>query len=152
VSATPPPTGFNSQAGHSTLHSTALLLVQPYSTYVHVLQHHSSRFFCILAIFRKKIHVWTLKNFNCIFGPFARRHRLWRRGTAALAQPGRRGVDVAPSSAPQILAPSSVVLSTVLLQRDSINLSSSVGGAQGFEPWGWGFDPYNSHRFFLSFK
>jgi hypothetical protein len=53
---------------------------------------------------------------------------------AALAQPGRRGVDVAPSSAPQILAPSSVVLSTVLLQRDSINLSSSVGGAQGFEP------------------
>ena len=53
---------------------------------------------------------------------------------ATLAQPGCRGVDVAPSSAPQILAPSSVVLSTVLLQRDSINLSSSVGGAQGFEP------------------
>jgi hypothetical protein len=37
------PTGFNSQAGHSTLHSTALLLVQPYCTYVHVLQHHSSQ-------------------------------------------------------------------------------------------------------------
>ena len=35
---------------------------------------------------------------------------------AALAQPGRRGVDVAPSSAPQILAPSSVVLLTYLLQ------------------------------------
>jgi hypothetical protein len=32
---------------------------------------------------------------------------------AALAQPGRRGVDVAPSSAPQILASSSVVLSIV---------------------------------------
>jgi hypothetical protein len=53
---------------------------------------------------------------------------------AALAQPGRRGVDVAPSSAPQILAPSSVVLLTVLLQRSSTNLSSSVGGAQGFKP------------------
>jgi hypothetical protein len=37
----------------------------------------------------------------------------------ALAQPGRRGVDVAPSSAPHILALSSVVLSTVLLQRNS---------------------------------
>jgi hypothetical protein len=47
----------------------------------------------------------------------------------ALAQPGRRGIDVAPSSAPQILAPSSVVLSTVLLQRSSTKLSSSVGGA-----------------------
>jgi hypothetical protein len=53
---------------------------------------------------------------------------------ASLAQPGRRGVDVAPSSAPQILAPSSVILSTVLLQRNSIKLSSSVGGAQGFKP------------------
>jgi hypothetical protein len=99
------------------------------------------RIFCILAIFQKKIPVWTLENFKCIFGPFtrrhslwrrgntARRHRLWRRGTAALAQPGRRGVDVAPSSAPQILAPSSVVLSTVFLQKNRINLSSSVGGA-----------------------
>jgi hypothetical protein len=53
---------------------------------------------------------------------------------AALAQPGRRGVDVAPSSAPQILAPSSVVLSTVLLQINSTKLFSSVGGAQGFKP------------------
>jgi hypothetical protein len=53
---------------------------------------------------------------------------------AALAQLGRRSVDVAPSSAPQILAPSSVVLLTVLLQRNSTKPSSSVGGAQGFKP------------------
>jgi hypothetical protein len=58
---------------------------------------------------------------------------------AALAQPGRRGVDVAPSS---------VVLSTVLLQRNSINLSSSVGGAQSFKSLGWGFKPYNLPNFF----
>jgi hypothetical protein len=53
---------------------------------------------------------------------------------AALAQTGRRGVDVAPSSAPQILAPSSVVLSTVLLQKNSTKPSSSVGATQGFKP------------------
>jgi hypothetical protein len=47
----------------------------------------------------------------------------------ASAQPGRRGVDVAPSSAPQILAPSSVVLLTVLLQRSGTKSFSSVGGA-----------------------
>jgi hypothetical protein len=33
--------------------------------------------------FWKKIHVWTLKNFNVIFGPFARRHSQWRRGNTA---------------------------------------------------------------------
>jgi hypothetical protein len=42
-----------------------------------------AEFFCILAILRKKIHVYILKNFNVIFGPFARRHRLWRRGNTA---------------------------------------------------------------------
>jgi hypothetical protein len=26
----------------------------------------------------KKIHVWTLENFNVIFGPFTRRRSLWR--------------------------------------------------------------------------
>jgi hypothetical protein len=87
-----------------------------------------AEFFCILAILRKKIHVYILKNFNVIFGPFARRHRLWRRGNTArrhslwrrgtcyVATIRTRGVDVAPSSAPQILAPSSVVLLTFLLE------------------------------------
>ena len=79
------------------------------------------RIFYILALPRKKIHVWTLENFNVIFGPSARRHRQWRRGNTArrhslwrrgicyAGTPERRGADVAPSSAPQILAPSSVV-------------------------------------------
>jgi hypothetical protein len=67
---------------------------------------------------------------------------------AALAQPGRRDVDMAPSSALRILAPSSVVLLTVLLQKNSTKPSSSVGGAQGFKLWGWGFKPYNSPGFF----
>jgi hypothetical protein len=31
----------------------------------------------------EKNHVWTLENFNVIFGPFARRHSLWRRGNTA---------------------------------------------------------------------
>jgi hypothetical protein len=35
-------------------------------------------FFCILALSRTKNYVWILKNFNVIFGPFARRHSLWR--------------------------------------------------------------------------
>jgi hypothetical protein len=48
---------------------------------------------------------------------------------AVSAQPERRDVDVAPSSAPQIMAPSSVVLSTVLLQRSRTKPSSLVGGA-----------------------
>jgi hypothetical protein len=42
-----------------------------------------ARIFYILALLRKKIHVWTLKNFNDIFGPFARRHSQWRRGNTA---------------------------------------------------------------------
>jgi ribonuclease HI len=70
------------------------------------------RFFCILILSWKKILVWTLENFNVIFGPFARRrrlwrrvntarrHRLWRRGTYCAGTNGRRGADVAPSSAP----------------------------------------------------
>jgi hypothetical protein len=29
-------------------------------------------FFCILALSQEKNHVWTLKKFNVIFGPFAR--------------------------------------------------------------------------------
>jgi hypothetical protein len=36
------------------------------------------RIFCILALSRKKNHVWTLEKINVIFGPFARCHRLWR--------------------------------------------------------------------------
>jgi hypothetical protein len=71
-----------------------------------------NRIFCILILHRKKIHVWTLENFNVIFGPFtrrcslwrrgntARRHRLWRRGTCCVGTNGRRGADVVPSSAP----------------------------------------------------
>jgi hypothetical protein len=43
----------------------------------------AARIFCILTIFRKKEHVWTLKNFNSIFRLFARRHSLWRRGNTA---------------------------------------------------------------------
>jgi hypothetical protein len=41
------------------------------------------RIFCILVLHRKKIHVWTLENFNVIFGPFIRRRSLWRRGNTA---------------------------------------------------------------------
>ena len=71
-----------------------------------------ARIFCILVLHRKKIHVWTLENFNVIFGPFTRRrslwrrgntarsHRLWRRGTCCVGTNGRRGADVVPSSAP----------------------------------------------------
>jgi hypothetical protein len=40
-------------------------------------------FFCILALSRKKNNVWILENFSVIFGPFARRHRLWRRSNTA---------------------------------------------------------------------
>jgi hypothetical protein len=70
------------------------------------------RIFCILILHSKKIHVWTLENFNVIFGPFtrrrslwrrgntARRHKLWRRGTRCVGTNGRRGADVVPSSAP----------------------------------------------------
>jgi hypothetical protein len=70
------------------------------------------RIFYILALSQKKIHVWTLKNFNVIFGPSARRHRqwrrgntarrhrLWRRGACCAGTNGCRGIDVAPSSAP----------------------------------------------------
>jgi hypothetical protein len=36
--------------------------------------------FAFWSFFRKK-HVWTLGKFNVIFGAFARRHMLWRRGT-----------------------------------------------------------------------
>jgi hypothetical protein len=93
--------------------------------YVHDMR--GSRIFCILAIFWNKNHVQTLKNFNVIFGPFARRHslwrrgntarrhRLWRRGTCCIGTTRTRGVDVAASSAPQILAPSLVVLLIYLL-------------------------------------
>jgi hypothetical protein len=42
-----------------------------------------NRIFCILTLPQKKIHVWTLENFNVIFGPFARRRSLWRRGNTA---------------------------------------------------------------------
>jgi hypothetical protein len=35
-----------------------------------------TEFLCILVFHRKKIHVWTLKNFNVIFGPFTRRRSL----------------------------------------------------------------------------
>jgi hypothetical protein len=59
----------------------------------------------------EKIYVWTLENFNVIFRPSARRHhqwrrgntarryRLWRRGACCAGTNGRRGTDVAPSSA-----------------------------------------------------
>jgi hypothetical protein len=71
---------------------------------------HESRNFCILTLPRKKIHIWTLENFNVIFGPFTRRCSLWRRGNTAqrhrLRHRGtccagtneRRGTDVVPSS------------------------------------------------------
>jgi hypothetical protein len=42
------------------------------------------RIFCILVLHRKKIYVWTLENFNVIFGPFTRRRSLWRRGTCCV--------------------------------------------------------------------
>jgi ribonuclease HI len=73
---------------------------------------HCRRIFCILTLHRKQYHVCTLENFNVIFGPFARRHSLWRRGNTArrhrlwrrgrcCAGPnGRRGADVVPSLAP----------------------------------------------------
>jgi hypothetical protein len=64
------------------------------------------RIFYILALPPKKIHVWTLENFNVIFGPSARRHRqwrrgntarrhrLWRRGTCCAGTNGRRGTEL----------------------------------------------------------
>jgi hypothetical protein len=33
--------------------------------------------------FLGKNHIWTLEKINVIFGPFARRHSLWRRGNTA---------------------------------------------------------------------
>jgi hypothetical protein len=65
-----------------------------------------TRIFYILALPQKQIHVWTLENFNVIFGPFvrrhsqwhrgntARRHRLWRRGTCCAGTNGRRGIEL----------------------------------------------------------
>jgi hypothetical protein len=67
------------------------------------------RIFCILVLHQKKIHVWTLENFNVIFGPFTRRRSLWRRGNCRVGTNGRRGADVVPSSAPRSMAPSSVL-------------------------------------------
>jgi hypothetical protein len=95
--------------------------------------------FYILALFWKKIHVRTLKNFNVIFGPFARRHsqwrrgniarrhRLWRRGACYAGTNGRRGTDVAPTwnRARRHRSWRRALLCTQ-------NLSSSVGRAQGF--------------------
>jgi hypothetical protein len=97
------------------------------------------RIFYILAIFWKKIHVRTLKNFNVIFGPFARRHsqwrrgniarrhRLWRRGACYAGTNGRRGTDVATTwnRARRHKSWRRALLCTQ-------NLSSSVGRAQGF--------------------
>lgn len=40
-------------------------------------------FFLYFSHFLKKIQVQTLKNFNVSFGPFARRHSLWRRVNTA---------------------------------------------------------------------
>jgi hypothetical protein len=72
----------------------------------------TTEFFAFWSFIEKKIHVWTLKNFNVIFrlftrrrslwrrGNTARRHRLWRRGTCCVGTNGRRGADVVPSSAP----------------------------------------------------
>jgi hypothetical protein len=42
-----------------------------------------AEFFCFLAPFVTKIYVWTLRNFICMFGPDARRHRLWRRANTS---------------------------------------------------------------------
>jgi hypothetical protein len=42
-------------------------------------------------------------------GNTARRHRLWRRGTCCAGTNRRRGADVASSSAPLSMAPSSVL-------------------------------------------
>jgi hypothetical protein len=55
------------------------------------------------------------------------RHRLWRRDTCYADTIGRRGADVAPSSAPQILAPSSVV--TTWLGYMSRESRTGTGGA-----------------------
>jgi hypothetical protein len=57
------------------------------------------RIFCILTLHRKQYHVRTLENFNVIFGPFVRRHSLWRRGRCCAGPNGQRGADVVPSSA-----------------------------------------------------
>jgi hypothetical protein len=66
----------------------------------------TARIFYILVLHQKKIHVWTLENFNVVFGPFtrrrslcrrgntARRQRLWRRGTCCVGTNGCRGADV----------------------------------------------------------
>jgi hypothetical protein len=80
--------------------------------------------FCILSFSRKKIHVWILKNFNVIFGPFARRHRLWRRGTCyagtARTTWRRRGTKLGAK------------IYGAELEYIIIKLSSSVGRVQGF--------------------
>jgi hypothetical protein len=70
-----------------------------------------SEFFAFWLFLRKKNHVCTLENFNVVFESFARRHSLWRRGntarrhrlwrrdTCCAGTNGRRGANVAPSSA-----------------------------------------------------
>jgi hypothetical protein len=54
---------------------------------------------------------------------------------AALAQPGHRGADVAPSSAPRSMAPSSVV--------NPQSLSSLVGRVQRSKSYGCGFKSHS---------
>jgi hypothetical protein len=55
--------------------------------------HRTVRIFSFSAILLKNIFVWTPRNFICKFGPDARRHRLWRRGSASRCHNlWRRGV------------------------------------------------------------
>jgi hypothetical protein len=89
----------------------------------------STRFFLHFGPFRKKNHVWTLENFNVIFGPFDRHRSLWHRGNTARCRGtccagtnGRRGADVAPSLAPILLNCVHKVCLTQLVKHKAFNL------------------------------
>jgi hypothetical protein len=76
------------------------------------------QFFCILTLSREKNHVWTLENFNVIFGPFARRHSLWRRGnTARRHRLWRRGTCCAGTT-------------RMMWRRRSTELGAKIYGAE----------------------
>jgi hypothetical protein len=68
--------------------------------------------------FSGKNHIWTLENFNVNFGPFARRHSLWRRGnTARRHRLWRRGTCCA-------------VTTRTLWRRRGTELGAKIYGAE----------------------
>jgi hypothetical protein len=96
------------------------------------------RIFCILVLSWKKYHVWTLEKFisflDPLLGAIAYGAEVTQLGAigdgaevcAVVTQPGRRGNNVAPSSAPRSMAPSSDYNHKVCLaqsvERKTLNL------------------------------